>query len=149
MYTPHTVTVYNVSVEIDPDTMKETTQNHITILRGVFLDESKGANVRASGLVGADAAILYIPFSVDATDGFSGAVKRFVPWNEFIKAQDKSALWTLDVGRNTYFAKGEVVDKDASVSRLEMTTSGVYMVSKVDEKDYGSQPMWHWEVGGA
>lgn len=149
MYTPHTVTIYNVTVEVDPETLREETTNHITILNGVFLDESKGANVRTSGLENADAATLYIPFYVRAVDGLNGSTKRFVQWDEFIKAEDKSALWTLDVGRNTYFAKGVVVDHDATVSKLEMTTDGVYMVSKVDAKDYGSPSMQHWEVGGA
>lgn len=149
MYTPHTVTLYNVSMEINPETLEETTRNHITILEGVFLDESKGANVRESGLVGADAATLYIPFSVNAIDGLTGRKKRFVPWHEFIISEDKSELWTLDVGRNTYFVKGVVVDENTTVSILEMTTDGVHMVSKVDKKDYGSVSMRHWEVGGA
>ena len=149
MYTPHTATIYNVTVKVDPVTLREETTNHITILNGVFLDESKGANVRTSGLENADAATLYIPFDVRAVDGLNGSTKRFVPWDEFIKAEDKSALWTLDVGRNTYFVKGVVVGPDAAVSKLEMTTDGVYMVSKVDAKDYGSPSMQHWEVGGA
>ena len=58
---PHTVTLYNVSVEIDPATMKETTVNHITVLEGVLLDAVKGKNVNESGLVDADAVTLYIP----------------------------------------------------------------------------------------
>ena len=41
---------YNVEVETDPDTIKSTVINHITILRGVFLEASKAVNVRESGL---------------------------------------------------------------------------------------------------
>ena len=58
---PHAVTVYNTYVETDPSTFEETTVNHITVLRGVLLDASKGSNVTKSGLEGADAVNLYIP----------------------------------------------------------------------------------------
>lgn len=47
---PHVVTVYNTYVETDPSTLEETTANHITVLRGVLLDASKGSNVTKSGL---------------------------------------------------------------------------------------------------
>lgn len=148
MYAPHAVTIYNVFIEVDPNTLKETTKNYITVLNGVFLDEDKGANVRDSGLVSADAATIYIPFSVSAVDGLDGHEKHFAPWHEFIKAENKNDLWTLDVGSNTYFVRGVVVEEDVTVSTLEMTTSNVYKVSKVDAKNYGSRSMQHWEVGG-
>ena len=41
---PHTVTLYNVSVETDPATLEERTINHITVLEGVLLDAVKGKN---------------------------------------------------------------------------------------------------------
>ena len=55
---PHTVTVYNIEVETDPNTMKSVVTNHITILRGVLVNASKGVNVRASGLESADAVTM-------------------------------------------------------------------------------------------
>lgn len=58
---PHTVTVFN---SYEDDDLK--IHNSITILRGVLLDVSKGTNVAKTGLADADAATLYIPFSVDA-----------------------------------------------------------------------------------
>lgn len=148
MYTPHTVTLYNLFVQSDPETLEETTETYITVLRGVFLDQSKGTNVRTSGLEGADSANLYIPLSVSAVDGQSGQPKRFVSEVEFIMAEDKSDIWTLGVGRNTHFIKGEVVVPETSVSLIEMTHDHVYVVTKVDLKDYGSPSMQHWEVGG-
>ena len=54
---PHTVTVYNVGRDVDLSTMEETLINHITVLRGVLLDASKGTNVTKSGLEGADALL--------------------------------------------------------------------------------------------
>lgn len=175
MYTPHTVTVYNVVTETDPTTFEDTTTNYITVLHGVFLDASKGTNVRESGLEGADAVVLHIPFSVDAVDGVTGAKKRYVGPMEFWRAADKSDLWTLTVGRDTYFVKGEVIetewaafapaDYDGVVSSdgylfvagrevtvteeyINLMYDNVYIATKVDEKDFGSPSMQHWEVGG-
>lgn len=65
---PHTVTLYQTETVVDSK-FNETTVNYITVLEGVLLIESKAANVRATGLEGADAAILHIPFGVKATDG--------------------------------------------------------------------------------
>ena len=58
---PHVVTVFN---SYEDDDLKM--HSSITILRGVLLDVSKGTNVAKTGLADADAATLYIPFSVDA-----------------------------------------------------------------------------------
>lgn len=149
MYTPHTVTVYNVVKETDPATFDDVTTNYITILRGVLLDATKGTNVRESGLEGADAVVLHIPFSVDAEDA-AGNKKTYVPPMEYWRTADKSKVWTLSVDRNTFFVKGEVVeDEHATEEYINLMHDGVYTVTKVDEKDFGSAHMRHWEVGGA
>ena len=144
---PHTVTLYNVQTETDPATLADRRTNHITVLRGVFLDESKAVNVRQSGLEGADAVDLYIPFPVTALDGVTGKAKRYVGPLEFWRAEDKRELWTLSTGGDTFFVKGAVVEPDAGVDLIEMKYDGVYTVTKVDNKDYGG--LKHWEVGGA
>lgn len=142
---PHTVTLYNVQTELDAD-FNERATNHITILRGVLLDASKAVNVRASGLEGADAVNLYIPFSVMAADGVSGRSKKYAGPLEFWRSEDKSELWTLSTGGDTFFVKGIAVEPDANAELIEMKYDGVYTVTKVDEKDFGS--LMHWEVGG-
>ena len=142
---PHTVTLYNVFIEEDKD-YNETFINHITILRGVLLDASKAVNVRSSGLEGADAVNLYIPFSVEAVDGITGEPKRYTGPLEFWRRADKSELWTLSDGGNTFFIKGEAVEPTATVELIEMKYDGVYNVTKIDEKDFGN--LKHWEVGG-
>ena len=83
MYAPHTVTIYNIVQEIDPTTLDEVEKVYTTILRGVMLQASKGANVRESGLEGADAANLYIPFVVEAVDGKTGAAKTYAKPQKF------------------------------------------------------------------
>lgn len=148
LYAPHTVTIYNVSKETDPDTIKEVTTLYVTVLRGVMLQESKGVNVRESGLQGADAVNLFIPFSVEAVDGATGKAKQYVGPQEFWKAEDKSGLWTLSVdgnGGTTFFVKGEKVTDNETVA---LAYDGCFSVSKVDAMDYGSPSMRHWEVGG-
>ena len=149
MYAPHTVTIYNVVQEIDQTTLNETEKVYTTILRGVLLQASKGVNVRESGLEGSDAVNLYIPFDVEAVDGVTGKPKTYIGPQSFFKATDKSGLWTLSVNGNgglTFFVKGEFVTDKEDVA---MAQDGCYNVTKVDEKDFGSVDMRHWEVGGA
>lgn len=147
---PHTVTVYNVTQETD-ENFRDTQKSYITVIRCVLLEASKAANVRASGLEGADAVNLYIPFSSPAVDGVTGAVKRYVGPQEFWRATDKSKIWTLSTdgnGGTTFFVKGEVVEPDKTEERIEMLYDDVYKVTKVDMKDFGSSSMQHWQVGG-
>lgn len=142
MYAPHTVTVYS-PVE-DPVTFEVT--QHITVLRGVLMDASKASNVRTSGLEGADSVNLFIPFSVKAADGVSLMDKTYVNPKEFESAADKNGLWTLRIG--DFFVKGEVVE-DNDFQYINANYDDVYRITKVDKKDFGSESMLHWEVGGA
>lgn len=151
MYAPHTVTVYNVTQSTDQATFEDKQETHITVIRGVFLEAAKAVNVRESGLVGADAVNLYIPFSSPAVDGVTGVAKRFVRPQEFWRAADKTELWTLSTdgnGGTTIFIKGEIVEPNKTVETIEMQYDDVYTVTKVDEKDFGSPDMRHWECGG-
>ena len=148
MYAPHTVTVYNSVKETDKTTFEETTSLYVTVLRGVLLEASKGANVRESGLEGADAVNLYIPFGVEAVDGVTGAVKRYAGPQEFFSAADRAGLWTLSVrgdGGTTFFVKGEYVTGSETAALMH---DDCYTLTKVDAKDFGSADMQHWECGG-
>ena len=145
---PHVVTLYNTETEETPETeFQPKLVNHITILRGVLLDASKGSNVVKSGLEGADSVNLYIPIWVNAVDGVTGESKDYVGPVEFWRSDDKTKLWTLSVGRNCFFVKGEAVHEDWSVQKIEASYDDVYDVTKVDFKDFGGD-MSHWEVGG-
>lgn len=147
MYTPHTITVYNVIHETDVETFEETDNVYITVLSGVFVDASKAVNVNKSGLEGADAVDVYIPFSVSAKSP-QGAVKQYAKPMEFWAADDRSGLWTLSVegnGGETFFIKGNVVLNNLDAARAH---DDCYNVTKVDERDFGSVAMRHWQVGG-
>lgn len=140
---PHTVTLY-YTLENEVTFEQE---SYITILRGVLMSASKAANVRTSGLEGADAVNLYIPFDVVAVDGLTGAPKTYVSPKEFEASTDKSRLWTIDRGQNCFFAKGEVVDTASNFQTINFRYDDVYKVTKVDRKDYGG--LQHFEIGGA
>lgn len=152
---PHTVTLYNVSVETDKDTFEDTLTNHITILRGVLLAAVKAVNVRESGLEGADAVSLYIPFFVEAVDGVTGKSRQYAPPMAFWRAEDKGGLWTLSVSSKapgvdggSFFIKGEAVEPDKAVGAIELMYDHVYDITKVDEMDFGTPDMRLWQVGG-
>lgn len=150
MYAPHVVTLYNVVNTVDTETFEDVETLNVTVLRGVLCDAAKAVNVRTSGLESADAVNLYIPFDVDAADAFTGAKKRFVKPTEFVNAEDKTELWTLAIngenGISTFFAKGEYAT-DSKFAALQL--DDCYNLTKIDEKDFGSSSMRHWECGGA
>lgn len=127
---PHTVTVYHVSTETDPDTLEDTVTNEITVLRGVLLEPSRGISVKGVQLASEDTAALYVPFGVKAVDGVTGEQAVFAPQAD---------------GR-TFFIKGEAVEPDAAVEDLEREHGHVYQVTRVDALDFGGLP--HWEIGG-
>lgn len=148
MYTPHTVTVYNVHENVDtliPET-------NITVLKGVFLDISKGTNVLKSGLASADSATLFIPFSVKAVNGLTGQEQTFVGPKEYERLGDVSGYWTLRSSGSAsavdcFFVKGEVVER-SDFGDINDRYDDAYRISNVDTKDFGSPEMQHWEVGG-
>lgn len=148
MYTPHTVTVYNVYE--DPLTLVAT--YNATILRGVFLDVAKGTNVKKTGMQDADAATLFIPFSVKAVDGVTGEEKKYIGPNEFFRLADKSGYWTLETGGRSssadcFFVKGEIVT-DKGYGFMRSYYDDVFDVTTVDVRDFGTPDMHHWQVGG-
>lgn len=145
MILPHTVTVYNIVTDED-ENFRSITTNYMTILRGVLVDETKGRNVRESGLESADAVILHIPRGVVAVNAETGKEVAYVEPMDWYNAEDKSGIWTLSVDRGTFFIKGEVVEPGMTESYINMKHSGVYTVSSVDNKDFGG--LAHFEVGG-
>lgn len=158
---PHVVTIYNVSTESNPATYKDETVVYITVLKNALVDASKAVNVNKSGLVGADAVNLYIPFGVEAVDGYTGEPKTYAGPREFWQAEDKSKIWTLNLEgegdadskthERTFFVKGEAVPPpevpaDQVEAYIGLKYDSVYNVTKVDVKDFGG--LKHFQVGG-
>lgn len=148
MYAPHTVTVYNAQENVD--TLK--TEHNITVLKGVFLDISKAANVEKSGLVNADAATLFVPMNIKAVNGRTGAIQTYLPPKEYARLGDPSAYWTIRASgtlsnKDCFFVKGEVVD-ERDFEEINAFYDDVFRVSSVDPRDFGSADMRHLEVSG-
>lgn len=148
MYTPHVVTFYNATE--DPETLE--IRYNITILDGVFLDRSQASNIEKTGLQDADSATLFIPFTVNAVDGTTGAKKEYIGPKAYRRLEDKSGYWTLEPGGKSsnvdcFFVKGRVVDQEGYRS-LREKQDDVYTVTTVDTRDFGSADMQHWQVGG-
>ena len=147
MYTPHTVTIYNVSE--NPDTLEQ--EYNVTFLRGVFLDRRQAINIEKSGLQDADAATLFIPFSVEAIDAVTEAQKQYIGPKAYRQLQDVTGYWTLEPGgvssgSDTFFVKGEVVSYEG-YGKMREKYDDVYDITTVDMRDFGSEDMQHWQVG--
>lgn len=149
---PHTVTLYTTRTEIDSSTFRDKFTIYITVLKGVLYDASKAANTLKSGMEGADSVNLIVPFDVDATDGVTGNTKKYIGPVEFGNLEDKSGHWTLTIGKETWFVKGEVLppagmDPSKVSDYIDLVSDDVHNVTKVDEKDFGG--LQHFEIGGA
>lgn len=147
---PHTVTVYNHIGESIETGLPE---SKITILRGVLLEISQGANIMKSGLDNADKAKLHIPFAVVAVDGETGLPQKYISPKEYDRLEDKTGFWTIGSrdnfsGQECFFVKGEVVNKMADYATINDLYDYAYRVSTVDIYDYGSPNMQHFEAGG-
>lgn len=137
----HTATVYTITEDIETAEIV----SNITVLRGVLFQGAKAANVRTSGLDGADSVNLYIPFTASATDGVTGMDKTYITPVAFSAALDKSTLWTMEPG-TTFFVKGEFVNPKLTFQEINRKYDNVHLITKVDTFDYGD--LRHFEVGG-
>ena len=147
MYTPHAVTIYNVTE--NPNTLE--LEYNVTFLRGVFLDRRQAANIEKSGLRDADAATLYIPFSVDAVDAVTEEPKQYIGPKAYRQLADVTGYWTLEPGglssgTDSFFIKGEILNY-SGYARMREMYDGVYDITTIDTRDFGSPDMQHWQVG--
>ena len=147
MHTPHAVTIYNGSE--NPDTLK--LEYNVTFLRGVFLDRRQAANIEKSGLRDADAATLFIPFTVEAVDAVTGAPKQYIGPKAYRQLEDVSGYWTLEgggmsSGEDSFFIKGEVLNYNGYAKMRELYDD-VFDITTIDTRDFGSPDMQHWQVG--
>ena len=168
MYTPHVVTLYNVSE--DPISLE--VSYNITILDGVFLDRAQAANIEKSGLRDADSASLFIPFSVHAYEpreltperayvgeatvgvavvGVTERRKTYIPPKAYRNLQDKTGYWTIEAGGvssgvDCFFVKGVMVSMEG-YRMIREYYDDVFDVTTVDTRDFGSADMQHWQVG--
>ena len=133
-----TVTLFNRS--FNAETEEET--YYPTLLEGVDLVETKGANVSKSGMDSADAVKLYVDFG--------NIAKPYLPPKEWENMPDKCKQHFLTFNpAQDFFIKGDHMG-------LEIPDSGIYewahdnldSVYKVTTVDKYEDVMPHFEVGG-
>ena len=145
MYTPHIITLINVTEKLD-----ETLQYNATVLDGVFLDAAKGTSSGKAGLTDTDTATLFIPFST-VGKSFKGALKKYYPPKAYEQLSDKSGAWTLKDGGESsavecFFVKG-IVNPVGSFDDMKREYDYVYAVTRVLLRDFGSPSMQNFQVG--
>lgn len=146
MYTPHIITLVNAT-----ENSSGVMEYNITILDKVFLDVSKRSNVNKSGLSDADVATLFIPFST-VGKSVSGTAKQYIAPKAYDALADKSGYWTLKDGGKAsagecFFIKGQITNV-TSLAQCKADYDYVYSVTTVDLRDFGTQDMQHYQVGG-
>lgn len=133
-----TVTLFNRS--FNAETEEET--YYPTLLEGVDLVETKGANVSKSGMDSADAVKLYVDFG--------NIAKSYLPPKEWENMPDKCKQHFLTFNpAQDFFIKGDHTDLEIPESEAygwaHDNLDSVYKVTTVDRYE---DIMPHFEVGG-
>ena len=133
-----TVTLFNRS--FNAETEDET--YYPTLLEGVDLVETKGANVSKSGMDSADAVKLYVDFG--------NIAKPYLPPKEWENMPDKCKQHFLTFNpAQDFFIKGDHTDLEIPESEAygwaHDNLDSVYKVTTVDRYE---DIMPHFEVGG-
>ena len=114
----------------NPLTKKVNFKKHL--IDNVFWDDSKGVNLN-KGYDKADAVNVYIP--KDKND-----------MSEYVNPkQYDGSSWTLNNG--DLIVKGEVTETEVSGIK-ELSSYEVFTITMVDNKDFGSSNMQHFEIRG-
>lgn len=136
-----TVTLFNRSV--NPETEEE--RYYPTLLEGVDLVETKGANVSKSGMDSADAVKLYIDFA-----NLGKTLKPYLPpkaW-DVLPEEEKQNYITFH-STEDFFVKGDRTDvelpEENAYEWMHETFDDVYKVTTVDKYE---DILPHFEVGG-
>lgn len=106
------------------------------LIDNVFWDDSEGIN-RNLGYENADDVNVFIPKS---QNDMSGYVKPK-------KYKGLSNTWTLENG--DFIVKGNTNESEVlSIRELVQKYDNVFTISLVDDKDFGSENMHHFEIRG-
>lgn len=127
---PHTVTIYNKYMAGQEERWQR------TVLRGVFWDSSKGAQLRKAVVASADGLTLIIPQSV-----LSGYAKP----KAWAALTDKAGRWTMQSG--DIVIKGDVAHEVVRLTKELLGYDDLLTITAVDSREYGGG-MAHWEVTG-
>lgn len=105
------------------------------IIEHVFWDDSKAVNLNR-GYDNADDVNVFIP-------------KQQNDMSSYVEPKEYKSLnkWTLQAG--DIIVKGDVREKEVSgIKELTTKYDNVFTISLVDDKDFGSSSMHHFEIRG-
>ena len=106
------------------------------LIDNVFWDDSKGINLN-TGYEKADDVNVFIPKSQNDMTGYV----------EPKKYKGLSNTWTLENG--DFIVKGNTNESEVlSIKELVQKYDNVFTISLVDDKDFGSESMHHFEIRG-
>jgi len=109
-------------------------------ISAVKFENRKAANVIKSGLLEADAVVIYIPTVV-----ISGYYVEPKAWQALVV---KTGFLTLQPG--DYIVRGvatEVISPTFTITDLKAKYNDVVRITTVDRQDAGSPSMWHYQIG--
>ena len=104
------------------------------IIKNCYCITSKGANSTARGKAPSDSVKFYIFDSKSVVVSEYGTPLRYVPYEEWKYAVDKSKKWTLSDKGEDYFS---IAGNDNR-----------YKIASFSRKKTGRKRMWHFEVIG-
>ncbi len=140
MRPPHTATLYLRPAEGAPW--------HRTVLRGVFLEEVRGASPGPDGASDAGDTRLWVPFGTPAAAP-DGTARHYMPPAEFLALDAPADAYTLVPGGTTgmadcFFLRGEsTLPGEAAILRPDAVR-----VRRVAVRDWGNEALRHFEVTG-
>jgi hypothetical protein len=111
-------------------------------ISAVKFENRKAINVIKSGLLEADAVVIYIPTVV-----ISGYYVEPKAWQAL---SVKTGFLTLQPG--DYIVRGvatEVISPTFTISDLKAKYNDVVRITTVDRQDAGSPSMWHYQIGAS
>lgn len=105
-------------------------------IENVFWDDSKGVNLN-KGYENADDVNIFIPKDKNDMSGYTEP-KFYIGLND---------TWTLNNG--DFIVKGQTFENQvSSIKELKEKYNDVFTITLVDDKDFGSKNMHHFEIRG-
>ena len=105
-------------------------------IENVFWDDSKGVNLN-KGYENADDVNIFIPKDKNDMSGYTEP-KFYIGLND---------TWTLNNG--DFIVKGQTFENQvSSIKELKEKYNNVFTITLVDDKDFGSKNMHHFEIRG-
>ena len=114
----------------DPVTKAVTFKKHL--IKNVFWDDSKGVNLN-HGYDKADSVNVYVPKSINDLSGYVESKKY------------NGSGWTIAEG--DYIIRGDT-DQSEVIGIKDLSNYEVFIITVVDDKDFGSKDLHHFEIKG-